>query len=218
MPEKGLLITFEGIDGSGKTTQAKRLAASLGSDRAFLTKEPGGTPVGQILRSILLDPALVLDPQAELYLFLADRAQHVKTCVLPQLETGKTVIVDRFIDATVAYQGYGLNHPAGLIKTIHHHILGHLLPDKTFLFDLDPPKARERIEKRGDRKTSVENRPEDFFHRVREGYLTIARENPDRFIVLDALLPEHELSGIILREVTAMQGHRPPPASSGHRP
>jgi len=204
LPNKGLLITFEGIDGSGKTTQAARLAAALGPERAILTKEPGGTPVGKILRSILLDPELAIDPKAELLLFLADRAQHLQTFIRPHLEAGTTVIIDRFIDATVAYQGFGLGHPLDLIDTIHRTILGGITPDRTFLFDLDPQKARERIIRRGGQKTSVENRSEDFFQRVRNGYLLTAKEHPGRVRVLDALMTQDELARIIRSDVESL--------------
>ena len=204
MPKKGLLITFEGIDGSGKTTQASRLAAFLGQDRATLTKEPGGTPVGKTLRSMLLDPDLSIDPKAELLLFLADRAQHVQTLIRPHLEAGSIVIVDRFIDATVAYQGFGLGHPLELIASIHEKILEGMIPDRTFLFDIDPQKARERIISRGDKKTSVENRSEEFFQRVRNGYLLTAKEQPGRFRVIDALLPQDEIARIILADLESL--------------
>ncbi len=205
MPNKGLLITFEGIDGSGKTTQAAKLAAALGQERSILTKEPGGTPVGKTLRSILLDPEISLDPKAELLLFLADRAQHVQTVIRPHLEEGKIVIVDRFIDATAAYQGFGMGHPLDLINTIHQTILGGMTPDRTFLFDIDPDKARERIISRGDTRTSVENRSADFFRRVRNGYLLLAKENAGRFMVLDALLTPEELAGTIRSEVASLE-------------
>ncbi len=205
MPPKGLLITFEGIDGSGKTTQASRLAAAIGPGRAILTKEPGGTPVGKTLRSMLLDPDLKIDPKAELLLFLADRAQHVQTLIRPHLEDGSIVIVDRFIDATVAYQGFGLGHPLELIDSIHQRILEGLLPDRTFLFDIDPQNARDRISRRGDPKTSVENRSEEFFQRVRNGYLQTAEDHPGRFRVIDALLPQDEIAGIILADLQSLE-------------
>ena len=213
MPPKGLLITFEGIDGSGKTTQASRLAAALGPGRAILTKEPGGTPVGKTLRSMLLDPDLEIDPKAELLLFLADRAQHVQTLIRPHLEEGSIVIVDRFMDATVAYQGFGLGHPLELIESIHRKILEGLLPDRTFLFDIDPQKARERISRRGDQKTSVENRSEEFFQRVRNGYLQTAQEHPGRFMVIDALLPQDEIARIILADLQSLEAGMGPDRS-----
>jgi dTMP kinase len=205
LPKRGLLITFEGIDGSGKTTQASRLAAALGPQRAILTKEPGGTNVGKMLRSILLDPELSLDPKAELLLFLADRAQHLQSFIRPHLESGKAVIIDRFIDATIAYQGFGLGHPLELINTIHRMILGEMAPDRTFLFDIDPQMAQERIIRRGSPKTSVENRSENFFQKVRNGYLITAKEHPGRFKVLDALLPMEELARIILSDVESLE-------------
>ena len=184
----GILIVFEGMDGSGKSTQAKNLKARLDdlSHPAVLTKEPGGTAAGARLREILLDPALPLAPEAELFLFEADRVMHVKTLLLPELRAGKTVLSDRLSDATVAYQSFGGGLSREFVSTLNDAALGGLVPDLTFLLDLPVAEISRRVLERGDGPTRFELLGAAYFERVRAGYLELARIHGSRTVVLDA--------------------------------
>jgi dTMP kinase len=191
----GLFVTFEGIEGSGKTTQIRKAEGYL-KERGvsvITTGEPGGTPLGGELRKILLDKtALALSARTELLLFAADRAQHVEEVIVPAMEAGKVVLCDRFSDATVAYQGYGRGQDEGCVKSLCAFASSSLVPDMTFLFDISADTGLERIMDRA-RRTGAPPREDRFererlrFHEtVRDGYLILAREEPDRFRVIDA--------------------------------
>lgn len=191
----GLFITFEGIEGSGKTTQIRKASDYL-KERGvpcIVTGEPGGTPLGGELRRILLDKTvLMLSGRTELLLFAADRAQHVEEVIVPAMEEGKVVLCDRFSDATLAYQGYGRGEDIRYVRSLCAFASRSLIPDMTLLFDISADAGIGRIT---DRARSVGNVPrEDRFERerlqfheiIRDGYLTLAREEPDRFKVIDA--------------------------------
>jgi dTMP kinase len=190
-----MFITFEGIEGSGKTTQVRRLESFL-ADRGYrclLTREPGGTAVGEKIRGILLDPAnREICPQAELLLYIADRTQHVAEIIRPALARGQTVICDRFADASVVYQGMARGLDTDMVISLHHLILGHFSPDLTFLLDLPVETGLSRAWKRIDAgvQGAAESRFEEealaFHQRVRRGYLDLARREPRRFVVIDA--------------------------------
>ena len=194
-----MLITFEGIEGSGKTTQIKRLIPLLeekGCDY-LLTREPGATQVGGKIREILLDAAhSTMLPLTELLLYEADRAQHIHEVIKPALQAKKVVISDRFSDATTVYQGYGRGLDLKLIEHIHKMVLGGLKPDMTLLLDLPVQAGLERAWQRiNAASTSMpEDRFEkeaiDFHERVRQGYLTLAENEPKRFYVIDAAQDE----------------------------
>ena len=190
-----LFVTFEGIEGSGKTTQIRKAADYLRNRGApcIVTGEPGGTPVGDELRKILLDrTVLSLSGRTELLLFAADRAQHVEEVIVPAMEEGKVVLCDRFSDATVAYQGYGRSQNIQSVRAICDFASQSLVPDMTFLFDISPDAGLERVIDRARREGNVPR--EDRFERerlkfhemIREGYLTLAHEEPDRFRIIDA--------------------------------
>ena len=192
-----MLITLEGIEGSGKTTQVKYIVEFLKNQghKTIATREPGGTLIGKKIRGILLDPENKdLCSTAELLLYCADRVQHVEKVILPALTSGNFVICDRFADATMAYQGYarGLNH--NTINLLHEIILGDLRPDITLLLDLDPEIGLTRAWKELDngKRTVSEARfekEEILFHKkVRDGYLKLAFMEPDRFKVINASL------------------------------
>ncbi|OOH72191.1 dTMP kinase [Leptospirillum ferriphilum] len=202
-PDTGILITFEGIDGSGKSTQAREIhnALSLAGLKVRLSREPGATPLGEEIRKILLSDSVPVGNLAELLLFLADRAQHVQDVLRPSRSSGEILLVDRFTDATTAYQGYGMGHPLPLIETLHKTILQDIEPFRTFLLDIDPLAASERIRKRGEKKNRIEERGLEFFRNVRNGYLELAKQNPHRFCVLDATLPREELTRSILKDL-----------------
>jgi dTMP kinase len=191
----GRFVTFEGIEGSGKSTQIERLARRLeaaGRD-VVRTHEPGGTALGRRLRAALLDPdGSSMAPLAEMLLYAADRAQHVSEVVRPGLERGAVVLSDRYLDATLAYQGYGRRLGTEVVLAIHAHPPLDLRPERTVLLDLDPvtavSRARLRNAERGVAETEGRFEDEDltFHRRVRQGYLELARDDPERYRVVDA--------------------------------
>ena len=200
-----LFITFEGIEGCGKTTQIGLLTSFLKSlHRPFLlTREPGGTGVGEQIRQILLSSENVgIEPMAELYLYAAARVQHLRQVISPALREGKIVICDRFADATLAYQGYGRGVDLAWIEEIHARTMENLKPDLTFLLDLPVEVGLRRALKRMENHSVKEDRFEkealDFHQRVREGYLILARNEPRRIIVLDGMKEEKTLHREIL--------------------
>jgi len=191
----GLFITFEGIEGSGKSTQIRKAAGYLKEQGVpvIVTGEPGGTPLGVELRKILLDKTvLTLSGRAELLLFAADRAQHIEEVIIPAMEEGKVVLCDRFSDATVAYQGYGRGEDRECVRSLCDFASRSLGPDLTLLFDIPTGVGLKRIMDRARRAGDIPR--EDRFEReqlafheaIRGGYLTMARENPGRFRVVDA--------------------------------
>jgi dTMP kinase len=186
----GAFITFEGIDGCGKSTQLRLLANKLSARglNVVSTREPGGTPLGQKLRTALLDVREEVDPLTELLVFAADRAQHVRKFLLPALAAGQIVLSDRYADATVAYQGAGRGFEPGLIREIVQLATDGLNPDLTLLFDLSVAESavrtRRRVAAKNTDRLDIEN-PE-FHNRVRDAYLEIAQANPERIKVIDA--------------------------------
>lgn len=206
-----MFITFEGIEGSGKTTQLAhtvRFLEDMGKP-CVVTREPGDTRIGKKIRQILLDPEnRDLVPQAELFLYAADRAQHIQERILPALQSGKAVICDRFYDATTVYQGYARGIDLALIETIHTQVLGKLKPDITLLFDLDPKiglkRAWKEIDKggRSGAETRFEHETITFHEKVRKGYLALADKEPGRIKVIDASLSEDDVRQQIARLLT----------------
>jgi dTMP kinase len=187
----GLFITFEGIDGSGKSTQMRMLASALrlrGLD-VIATREPGGTPFGKRLRSALLDAHEHVDPLAELLLFAADRAQHVRTLLVPALEAGHIVLSDRYADATRAYQGAGRGFSPELIGEVIGLATAGLMPDLTLIFDLSVAECGVRAHRRthdGHKGDRLDSEDASFHTRVRDAYLEIARHEPERVRIIDA--------------------------------
>jgi len=178
-------ITFEGMEGCGKSTQAKLLARALGPD-AVLTQEPGGTAIGRAIRQLLLDPAnRAMSAEAEVLLFFADRAQHVAEVIRPALAAGKTVISTRYVDTSLAYQGYGRGLDLDRIRSVAVLATGGLRPDLTLFFDLPLEIGLARVVRRGGRDR-LESEVREFHERVRNGYLELAAQEPDRWIRIDA--------------------------------
>ena len=180
--QKGILITFEGIEGSGKSTHM-RLAGEFLLQKGYrllCTHEPGGSPLGEGIRRLLLQRGMTLSPLAELFLFCADRAQHLNEVILPALEEEKVILCDRFTDSTTAYQGYGRGIDLGVIEEANMWATGGLRPHLTILLDCDPEVGLSRVGER-DR---LEDEDLDFHRRVREGYLEIARGEPERVRVV----------------------------------
>ena len=193
-------ITFEGIEGSGKSTQIALLSEALHArgHAHVLTREPGGTPAGESIRALLLDSATRIGPPAELLLYAAARVEHLERIIRPALASGRLVLCDRYLDATRAYQGYGRGLPLAWIESLHAHEPLRLAPDRTVLIDLDPAiglgRARRRNRKAVKQAAQDEGRfeAEDlaFHRRVRDGYLALAKADPDRFRVVDGDAPE----------------------------
>ncbi len=202
---KGFFITFEGIEGCGKTTQARLLAEYIqnGGRRVVLTREPGGTAIGKRIREILLDPeSKGIDSRAELLLYFADRAQHVAEVIEPALADGAVVICDRFADATAAYQGFGRGVDLELVADLNNTATNGLTPDFTLLMDLPVVEGLRRARIRnGDinhaREGRFEEEPDEFHEKVRQGYLTIASCETDRFKIIDASGTPEEVQAAI---------------------
>jgi dTMP kinase len=210
-PEPGLLastrrhgcfVTFEGIEGSGKTTQIARLALRLegGGEPAVVTREPGGSSLGRHLRSLLLGGELArIEPIAELYLYIADRAQHLRDLVEPTLASGTHVLCDRYVDATLAYQGFARGVDLDYIRLLHQKPPLDRRPHRTILLDLDPELGLDRARRRNDELglNDTEGRFEKeavaFHRRVREGYLCLAEAEPFRFRIVAAEGTEDEI-------------------------
>jgi len=212
---RGKFITFEGIDGSGKSTQLRMLASEL-RFRGFQvlpTYEPGGTPLGRRLREAFLETEENVSPLAELLLFAADRAQHVNFLVKPALEEGKIVISDRYSDATFAYQGAGRGFPESTVNQIIQLATSGLKPDLTLFFDLPIEKALLRTNNRtdaGERKNRMDKETAGFYARVREAYLKIAAKEPERFLVIDADGSTSEVQMRVVNIVTKFLGKSSP--------
>ena len=188
---QGKLITFEGVDGSGKSTQLRMLASELlmkGCD-VLTTCEPGGTPLGRRLREAFLETEENVSPLAELLLFAADRAQHVDFLIKPALEQGKIVISDRYADATFAYQGAGRGFSESTVNQVIELATGGLKPNLTLFFDLPIEKALLRTNSRsntGEQKNRMDQETSEFYERVRGAYLKISVNEPERFRILNA--------------------------------
>ncbi|MEW6115286.1 MAG: dTMP kinase [Nitrospirota bacterium] len=193
--EKGIFISFEGIEGSGKTTQAKLLSDRLSEDgyEVVLTQEPGGTVISNRIREILLLPEHKgMSSMTELLLYNAARVQHLSEKILPSINEGKVVITDRFTDSTIAYQGYARGIDLTLITSLDIVATGGMRPDLTILFDLDVETGLKR--NRGINKVDrFELEKVEFHKKVREGYLRIAEQEPQRVKVVDASLSSDEV-------------------------
>ena len=202
----GLFITFEGGDGTGKSTQVRLLTQWLAEQgRAVVTtREPGGTEVGIALRDIVLHHRGEVDPRAEALLYAADRAQHIGTLVRPALERGDVVVQDRYIDSSVAYQGAGRVLDAVEIKRISLWATGDLIPDLTVLLDLPGDVARARLAKEQKTFDRLENEHDDFHERVRAGFLQLAAAEPHRFLVVDATQDIDQIAHVIRDRVGAL--------------
>lgn len=194
--QRGMFITFEGLDGCGKSTQLERLAAKL-RDRGFAvttTREPGGTPAGEKIRQLLLDARTVsLDPYAELTLMFAARAQHLREIILPALDAGQLVLCDRFTDSSEAYQGGGRQLGGAIVLELHRLLCGKLKPDLTILMDSDVATSVDRARRRNQAKGApsadegrFERENRSFFTRVHAAYLEIAKREPQRVVIVDA--------------------------------
>lgn len=198
-----MFITFEGIEGSGKSTQLRRLAEHLraAGHSVVETREPGGTPAGAAIRSLLLgDPAVALSPLAELLLYCADRAQHVAERVRPALASGAIVLCDRFSDSTIAYQGFGRGLDVAMVTDLDARARDGLWPTLTFLLDCPVAEGLRRAAARAGKGDRFEQAPAEFHENIRRGFRQLAAAEPDRFVVLDALGPIEQTTARVVTE------------------
>jgi dTMP kinase len=211
--KRGLFVTFEGIEGCGKSTQVQLASSWLQTKNIphLVTREPGGTQIGTEIRKILLSENTVeLQPVSEALLYLADRFQHIVEVIRPALDDGKIVLADRYHDSTVAYQGYGRGIPVQWIENIWIGSNAALVPDLTILLDLDPQiglqRSLEKLRARGLDESRFEKEAFEFHIRVREGFLELAKQEPDRFRIIDASLSSekihHQVAEILTTKVT----------------
>jgi dTMP kinase len=203
---RGVFITLEGGDGSGKTTQAELLRGWLAERGRTVvrTREPGGTEVGVEVREIVLHHRGDITPRAEALLYAADRAHHVATVVRPALERGEVVIQDRYIDSSVAYQGVGRVLDPEEVRGLSEWATEGLRPDLTILLDLDADAARGRLDEARTRYDRLEAEASEFHDRVRAAYLDLAIAEPDRFLVVDAKRPVDEIAAAIRDRVASL--------------
>lgn len=197
-------ITFEGIEGSGKSTQVKMLNDYFLKNNidSILTREPGGTALAEKIRELLLSEEFgKICSKTEILLNYAARKDHVKKLIIPSLESGKKVISDRFFDSTFAYQGFGRGANLDLIAKIHGQILKNFAPDITFLIDTDADKSMKRLESRND-INKFDKMGIEFHQRIREGFLHIARNNPNRIKIIDGNGSQDEVHQEILNNIT----------------
>ena len=202
---RGLFISFEGVDGAGKTTQVERLAEfwRARGREVVVTREPGGTELGTRIRQLLLHGAEPIAPRTEALLFAADRAQHVAQVVRPALDRGAIVITDRYLDSSLAYQSGGRELTADDVRALSLWATGGLLPARTYLLDIDPAVSLGRLEHVQDR---MESAGAAFARRTRAAFLTLAEREPERFLVLDAREPIGRIAEVICQDSANLVG------------
>lgn len=193
-----MFIVLEGGEGSGKSTQAARLASSLG---ALLTREPGGTTIGERIRAILLDPESDIDARTEALLMAAARAEHVAAVIRPALDAGRVVVCDRFSGSSLAYQGYGRGLPVDELQCVSAWAAGGVAPDLVVLLDVPAGEVARRVADR--RPDRFETAGDAFHERVRSGFRELAARAPDIWVVVDGVGPEPEVAARVLAAVKA---------------
>lgn len=203
---QGIFISFEGVDGAGKSTQVGLLNQYLRDQGkpVVTTREPGGTALGVSIRRLLLDADALDEPmaeRAEALLFAADRAQHVAQVIRPALERGQIVLSDRYFDSSVAYQAGGRELGPNEIRNLSLWATNNLLPDRTYLFDIDPAVSHERLNGTADR---LESAGSDFQTRTRHAFLELARHEPERFMIIDATQPVDQIARTIAQDCEAL--------------
>ncbi len=211
----GYFITFEGPDGSGKTTQLRRLQRWLEAEgyAVVVTREPGGTSIGERIRALLHDTAHAeMTAHAEILLYSASRAQLVAQVIRPALAAGKVVLCDRYVDSTYAYQGYGRGLPLAMLRTITAFATGGLMPDLTLYFDVPPEVGLQRRLRSGETLTRLDREALVFHRRVRRGYKALMAADPRRWVPIDATVGIAEVEAAVMR---ALRGRLPTPDNVG---
>lgn len=204
-----MLLTFEGIDSSGKSTQAQLLVDNLNANgyKTLLLREPGGTPLSEQLRTLLLDRQhLIITPMSEFLMFSASRAQLVESIIRPALAEGTIIVCDRFYDSSTAYQGWGRGLPLDEIKRINRVATGGLIPDRTIILDIPIEEIISRKVAAGYGSDRIENTGNTFYQRVREGYRAIALEETERVILMNGLRPIEEIHTDIWHLIQQLRG------------
>lgn len=203
---RGFLISFEGSEGSGKSTQISRMARRF-EDAGYdvvVTREPGGTPIGEEIRHILMhsDKSSEMCPETELLLFAASRAQLVREVILPGVAEGKIVLCDRFMDSSTVYQGIARNIQSEPVHIINTFAVGEMVPDVTLVIDIEAEEGMKRVRHRAnDMPDRMEEENIAFYQKVRNGYLMLAKAMPERFIIVDGSLQQDELENVIWKEL-----------------
>ncbi len=199
--QRGVFVTVEGLDFSGKSTLVNYLEPLLKDleTPTHFTREPGGTPAAERIREMLLDPDMEMEPWTEAYLYAAARADHARLEISPRLERGENVFCERYLDSSIAYQGFARGLGAEAVRGLNAWAVGEIVPDKTFYLRLSPEERGRRAGSRGAGLDRIEKIGTDFMRLVEEGFEELARLEPDRIEVLDAAQPPEELAKAVLR-------------------
>jgi dTMP kinase len=198
-------VTIEGLDFSGKSTLVRALRGLLADTDTHFTREPGGTPVAERVREILLDPGAEMDPWTEAYLYAAARADHARAEILPRLERGEGVVCERYLDSSLAYQGVGRGLGLGAVRGLNSYAVEAVMPDRTFYLRLDLEERERRAATLGAPLDRIEAVGADFMRRVERGFEELAEREPDRFLVLDGSLAPEELADLVVGEMRRLQ-------------
>ena len=204
---RGIFLTIEGLDFSGKSTLVGALRPLLGSTDppTHFTREPGGTPAAERIREVLLDAELEMDAWTEAYLYAAARADHARGEILPRLMRGENVLCERYLDSSVAYQGFGRGLGADAVRELNARAIGGVVPDRTFYLRLDAEERERRARSLGVLLDRIEKVGDEFMRRVEEGFEELARLEPDRIKVLDATRSPEELAELVVGEIRDLQ-------------
>ncbi len=204
---RGLFVTIEGLDFSGKSTLVRALKALLEETDppTHFTREPGGTPAAERIREALLDPELEMDAWTEAYLYAAARADHARGEILPRLLRGENVLCERYLDSSVAYQGYGRGLGADAVRELNARAVAGVIPDRTFYLRLGSEERQRRARSLGAPLDRIEMVGDEFLRRVEEGFEELARLEPDRIVVLDATCSPEELADLVVGEIRGLQ-------------
>lgn len=198
-------MTIEGLDFSGKSTLVRALKDSLAGTDTHFTREPGGTPVAERIRGIVLDPEAEMDAWTEAYLYAAARADHARAEILPRLERGQDVVCERYLDSSLAYQGFGRGLGVEAVRGLNSYAVEAVMPDRTFYLRLDPEERERRAATLGAPLDRIEAVGADFMSRVERGFEELAGQEPGRIEVLDATRPPLELAELVVGEMRRLQ-------------
>jgi dTMP kinase len=198
-------VTIEGLDFSGKSTLVRALKNLLVDTDTHFTREPGGTPVAERIREILLDPGAEMDPWTEAYLYAAARADHARTEILPRLERGEAVVCERYLDSSLAYQGVGRGLGLGAVRGLNSYAVEAVMPDRTFYLRLDLEERERRAATLGAPLDRIEAVGADFMRRVERGFEELSEREPERILILDGSLAPGELADLVVGEMRRLQ-------------